>query len=118
MDPLVYKIYVYGAMNNHIDVLNAAVQKWIKKQKTNLHAISETAAVNFIIEKMINTLNGVDDNDDDKSGGNYSSGVLSALGTGANVVANVFRGGGKKIVIRRTKKHPLFGKKNTRKNRK
>lgn len=92
-----YTLYVYGILNQNKDILFIAIDAWANKNGSNFSSISSETSVNYILERMINN-----EIPDEK--------------TSSQVKGGIFGGNSTKKYLR-SKKHPLFKIKSTRRRK-
>jgi len=94
-----YTLYIYGILNQNKDILFIAIDAWANanKNSSNFSSISSETSVNYILERMINN-----ETPDEK--------------TSSRVKGGIFGGNSTKKYLR-SKKHPLFKIKSTRRRK-
>ena len=100
-----YTLYVYSAFKQNMSVLTNAIQKWVEANKSpqfQFSTISSASTASTIIDNMINELQNA--NEMGQTGGAGQTGGSKITPRNPN--------------IKKSKKHPLFRRKITRKYRK
>jgi len=102
-----YTLYIYGILNQYKDILFIAIDTWANNNSSNFSNISSETSVDSILERMINN-----EMPDEKTSSRIKRGFKKEVGS----MLGIFGGNSTKKYLR-SKKHPLFKIKSTRKRK-
>lgn len=102
-----YTMYIYGILNQNREILFMAIDTWVNNNSSNFNNISSETSVDSILEYMINK-----EIPDEKTSSRVTRGVKKEVGS----MLGIFGGNSTKKYLR-SKKHPLFKIKSTRRRK-